>query len=298
MATDPYWNSVVLAMHMDDAGLTDLKGHAVTPLNSASRSATQSVFGGYSLALDGVDSALTIGGDSDFDVADGDFTIDMWVYRTTGTWSPLLSCSSANINEGWTLQVTYENFLYFYAQDSTATPITEVTSNIPLSSGFHHVACVRKNGFVKLFVDGVNNDTSTTNLPTAYAPTASGGLAIGRDYYTDEEGQAHTEGYIDDLRFTIGIARWDTTFSVPTEAFGDEAVTFTISGTVLGPTGLPAAYDVHVLRQSDSALAGITTSDEITGAYFMEALDETEHYVVCFPPGEEQAKIFNNITPV
>ncbi len=34
MANDPYWNNVVLAMHMDDTGLTDLKGHAIT-LNEA-----------------------------------------------------------------------------------------------------------------------------------------------------------------------------------------------------------------------------------------------------------------------
>ena len=26
MANDPYWNNVVLAMHMDDVGLSDLKG--------------------------------------------------------------------------------------------------------------------------------------------------------------------------------------------------------------------------------------------------------------------------------
>ena len=41
MANDPHWNNVVLAMHMDDAGLTDLKGHAVTLNGNAARSSTQ-----------------------------------------------------------------------------------------------------------------------------------------------------------------------------------------------------------------------------------------------------------------
>ena len=41
MANDPYWNSVVLAMHMDDTGLTDLKGHTVTLVGNAARSASR-----------------------------------------------------------------------------------------------------------------------------------------------------------------------------------------------------------------------------------------------------------------
>ena len=52
MANDPYWNNVVLAMHMDDVGLTDLKGNAVTLNGNVGRSATQSKFGGYSAYFD------------------------------------------------------------------------------------------------------------------------------------------------------------------------------------------------------------------------------------------------------
>jgi len=47
-SSDPYYNQVVLGMHMDDTGLTDVKGHTITLNGNASRSATQSKFGGYS----------------------------------------------------------------------------------------------------------------------------------------------------------------------------------------------------------------------------------------------------------
>lgn len=45
-------------MHMDDAGLTDVKGHAMTLTGGAARSATQSKFGGYSAHFDGVDDQI------------------------------------------------------------------------------------------------------------------------------------------------------------------------------------------------------------------------------------------------
>lgn len=58
MAGDLFWPYVYVGMHMDDAGLTDVKGNAFTLTGGAARSATQSKFGGYSAYFDGVDDEI------------------------------------------------------------------------------------------------------------------------------------------------------------------------------------------------------------------------------------------------
>ena len=79
MTYDPYWNNVVLAMHMDDVGLSDLKGHAVTLNGNAARSSVQSKFGGYSTAFDGTGDYLSLSDSEDWNFGAGDFTIEFWV---------------------------------------------------------------------------------------------------------------------------------------------------------------------------------------------------------------------------
>lgn len=59
-AGDLFWNAVCVAMHMDDAGLTDVKGNTLTLSGGVTRSATQSKFGGYSAYFDGVDDEVTL----------------------------------------------------------------------------------------------------------------------------------------------------------------------------------------------------------------------------------------------
>lgn len=58
-AGDLFWNDVYVAMHMDDAGLTDVKANALTLSGGVTRSATHSKFGGFSAYFDGVDDEIT-----------------------------------------------------------------------------------------------------------------------------------------------------------------------------------------------------------------------------------------------
>lgn len=57
-AGDLFWDSVYVAMHMDDAGLTCAKGTPFTLSGGVARSAAQSKFGGYSAYFDGVDDEI------------------------------------------------------------------------------------------------------------------------------------------------------------------------------------------------------------------------------------------------
>lgn len=58
LSGDLFWDSVYVALHMDDAGLTCEKGTPFTLTGGVARSAAQSKFGGYSAYFDGVDDEI------------------------------------------------------------------------------------------------------------------------------------------------------------------------------------------------------------------------------------------------
>lgn len=290
MANDPYWNSVVLAMHMDDASLSDMKGHPVTLAGGMTRSATQSKFGGYSAYFDGTDDYLALP-EADFTFGTGDFTIDFFVY-VDGSVNQrfLVDFRPANTNGAYpSLQMTTTNVLNFW-HSATA----RITGAQVIADGWHHVELSRASGVTKMFVDGTQDGSSYTDA-TSYGCGASRPRIGSGGYFTPE---SQFKGYIADLRITKGVARHTANFTVPTEAFPDTPLQ--LIGTVKDSSNAFAARTVRAYRRSDGALAGSTTSNGTTGAFSVSALDATAHYAVCLDDGapDENALIFDNITPV
>lgn len=205
---DPYWSNVVLAMHMDDVGLTDLKGHAVTLTGNAARSATQSKFGGYSAAFDGAGDLASVASSSDFAFDTGDFTIDFWVRQTSAATALLIDCRPNSSTNGAYVTLYLEaSGIYLYV--SSAVRITGAAVS---AGAWHHIALSRASGSTRLFVDGAQVGSTYADA-TSYvsAPVnigASGSLDWGM-----------LNGHIDDLRITKGVARHTANFTPPAAAF-------------------------------------------------------------------------------
>lgn len=286
MANDPYWNSVVLAMHMDDAGLTDLKGHAVTLAGNTARSAIQSKFGGYSAEFDGEGDLASVASSSDFAFGTGDFTIEFFVRQAVAGTAFLLDCRPNSSSNGAYITLYVDaSGVYLYVSSAV-----RITGPAVSAGAWHHIALSRSSGSTRLFVDGTQAGATYADA-TSYISSpvnigASGNLA------------SVLNGYIDDLRITKGVARYTANFTPPTEAFPD--TTPQLIGTVKDSSNAFAARTVRAYRRSDGALAGSTTSNGTTGAFSVSALDATAHYAVCLDDGapDENALIFDNITPV
>lgn len=296
MANDPYWNSVVLAMHMDNTGLTDEKGHTVTLTGGAARSSTQSKFGGYSGYFNGTTSYISLPDSADWSFGTGDWTIDAWIYTASATQQTIVNHRySTDNNNYWVLRIAADGKANFSVKTGGVV-VTELMSVAAITySAWNHVAVVRSSGTVKIYVNGSNNDTVTANLTSAY-PDVSTTLTVGMSgpgNFTQ-----WMNGYIDDLHITKGLARYTADFSVPTAAFPDTMVQ--VAGTVKDASDAFAARTVRAYRRSDGALAGSATSNSTTGAFSISALDNTAHYAVCLDDGtpDENALIFDNITPV
>lgn len=106
----------------------------------------------------------------------------------------------------------------------TCTELSTTCSYVggtPLSSGaWHHWAIARRNGTMSFYFDGkpVSSAYDVSTFATAY------GLRLGSG---DNSSATYVPGYyfkghIDEVRVTVGVARYTATFTPPTEAFPNQ----------------------------------------------------------------------------
>ena len=222
---DPYFNNVSLLLRGDGInGSTTIVDESATPktvtvYGNAQISTAQSKFGGASIYLDGTGDYLGLSSSSDFTTGTGNFTLELWYYpvskvkayprifqvgtsiwNTADNWAFLDRHNDANTKFSWACVALGGNAILM----SSSTTVTNNT--------WYHLAVVRDGSTFRLFVDGAQEDTYTnTGAVTSSASTAAWvGSAAGA---SDSTGN----GYIDDLRFTKGIARYTANFTPPGE---------------------------------------------------------------------------------
>lgn len=177
---------------------------------NATQSATQSKFGGKSLALDGTGDYLLGDGSSDLAFGTGDFTIDFWFYATaTGTTLLYDGRSGGNGPQG-TIYFNIGAITYI-----ANTAAVAINGSSPSTATWHHVAVVRSAGTTTLYLNGTSTGTPASDS-TNYTNPASrpvlgvDGIGLGNGF----------NGYIDEFRVSKGIARWTANFTPPTAPYG------------------------------------------------------------------------------
>ena len=274
MAGDPYWSYVVLAMHMDDTGLTDMKGHAVTLNGNAARTDTRSKFGGYSAFFDGSGDYLGLGTSEDFSFGTGDFTIECFAYIPEypggGVGNDMSVFSMQASAGGYFLYLDNANgaLKWFDGASGLSSPTA-----IPVGI-WTHVAASRASGTLRLFVDGV---LKATRSGYTYNIGASGVVAnrVGGNWPGD--GTRYMKGYLDDVRVTKGIARYTSDFTPSIGRFDGPG---SVSGVVKDDAGNFVQRLVRLYRRDSGALVGEMFSDPISGAFSFSTEDYSKHYLV------------------
>ena len=198
-----------------DADLNDDSSDnvTVTALNGAAISSTQSKFGGSSLFLDGAGEMLTVPKEVLLpSAARYDFTVEMWVYPTTLVNGRLWSQWGAGSNRNFLIQTQSDGDVQVYIRSSGGTE-SQVTSSGGLAANtWAHVAVVRRDQKVILFIDGVEKGSiSITGALSSYnSPIGIGGRG--------DSAAAFFAGYIDDLRVINGFALYTRNFTPRTSA--------------------------------------------------------------------------------
>ena len=220
---DPYFNNVSLLLRGDGInGSTTIVDESATPktvtvYGNAQISTAQSKFGGASIYLDGTGDYLGLSSSSDFTTGTGNFTLELWYYpvskvkayprifqvgtsiwNTADNWAFLDRHNDANTKFSWACVALGGNAILM----SSSTTVTNNT--------WYHLAVVRDGSTFRLFVDGVQEYTYTNTGAVTSGPSTRAwvGSAAGA-------GDSTGNGYIDDLRFTKGIARYTANFTPP-----------------------------------------------------------------------------------
>lgn len=212
IATDPYWDNVVLLSHFDGANQSttfiDEKGHALNPSYSPSLYTNNKMFGTASLGLniDGQLASISAGNSDHWAFRTNDFTIEFWFKPTSSfyNYATILSTRTGANTSSWSIGYQAAAQLLFYA----GSEIIRDTGTMALNQ-WYHFAITRKDGVIRGFKNGVM--FAQANCTYDFTATA---LSIGRDMFGEQ-----TTGYIDELRITNGVARYTNNFYPAAEAF-------------------------------------------------------------------------------
>ena len=191
----------------------------VTFAGTAQLSTGQSKFGGSSLLLDGNSDYLTIS-DSYWASAinSGDFTIECWVRYTSLSGNQELignrGDSGGDSSNGWAIRkkATANSFILYWYEGGQFNYLnhTQGSQTAISADTWYHIAVTRSGNTWKLFLNGTAEDTVTDS--GTIVSSNENRLFIG---HFDS---LYTSGYIDDLRITVGQARYTSNFTAPTTA--------------------------------------------------------------------------------
>jgi hypothetical protein len=250
---DANWNDVVLLAKFEGAdgatAYTEVSPNAaVASFGGAELDTAQSNFGSSSLLLNGTTDSLTFPDIAAYDLGTDDWTIEGFVRFNT---LPPLETSLGPGYMFFDMQnVSGELLQYAVIQDGfgyrvrlSGDGFAEVgTIGGGISTGvWYHWAMTRASGTIRAYFNGVYE---TSDFGAANANMGGPNQAIHIGSQTDVD--AHHDGWIDDVRMTIGTARYTGTgsFTPPSADFpegGDVPAEFarglnTLAGHCLGGT--------------------------------------------------------------
>jgi hypothetical protein len=202
-----------LLLNFENASIDDnSRSNNLETVDNAQVSTAQSKFGGSSILFDGTNDYLLSNSSAEFTFGTGDFTVECWIRpsNTNAGWRAILSDNLYVSTGGWALY-HYGTALYAYFGGSPATQVIQSATSVVAANTWQHVAWTRASGSNRCFVNGTqvgNTVINSTNLTSTFA--GIGRVAAG-NYF---------DGYIDDVRYTKGVALYTANFTPPASALG------------------------------------------------------------------------------
>jgi hypothetical protein len=254
--------------------------HTWTAAGNAQIDTAQSKFGGASGLFDGTGDWVTTPDHADFSLGSGTFTIDFW-FRVNAAGGSALNLAgqmdSMSTDGAWSMNRTSGNVIVasVSTDGSNYTVVTGTTQfTNAVNTGWHHAALVRTGNTLKLFIDGTQEGGDVSFSGTVF--NSSSVLAVGA------AGAITTSpwnGWIDEFRLSVGIARWTAAFNSPSRAY-DAPANGTCRGYFQalltdGTVAIFAATSNRLLKMNNTALDWEDVSKSNTT---YSALPSTHHW--------------------
>jgi hypothetical protein len=218
-------------LHFDGADgsttFTDESGKTWTPAGNAQIDDAQYYFGFKSGLFDGTGDYISAPYSSDWQLDGGSnsnaWTIDFWVRfhvdPATLTYMALVYCVK-DANNFWTFRTYADHTLGFAIVAGGSLTVYIANAWTPSKDTWYHVALV-KNGATGylMFIDGTQIGATQTDTDTI--PDLTGGTIYVGYYGAGTE----LNGWMDELRISVGEAKWTGNFTKPNAAYGPATVT-------------------------------------------------------------------------
>ncbi|MAR21196.1 MAG: hypothetical protein CMD25_04205 [Flavobacteriales bacterium] len=191
--------------------------NSVTFVGTAQISTAQSKFGGSSMLFDGDSDYLTVTNSSfsTFNASGATFTIEFWVYFNSISGQQDFVMNYASSSGGLIIRKTSGHVI----QTNLSGDGADITGTTTVSTGqWYHVALSGSSGSYKLFLNGTQEGSTYTGALGAGSST----YQIGAFYWSSTLYNP-LNGYLDDMRFTAGLARYTSNFTPPTSAHSTSA---------------------------------------------------------------------------
>ena len=278
------YTKILLHFNGSDAGTTitdDNAGgsaHTWTANGNANTDIGIVKFGTAALLCDGSGDYVTTSDHSDFTLGSGDWTVDFWFYVSGGLGTNRRAfgqVNSANTIAGTAILggLNTSNQISMVASVGSNN-FNVVSSSTFIAVGWHHAAFVRTSNTLKLFIDGVQEGGDVAITGTVN--NVSSDWSVGR---RGEVTANPWNGSIDEFRLSVGIARWTSNFTPPTDEYSASQIItgalFTNTNTVFDAT-LSSASTITgaLLDDVDTFFSAIITTpapQTITGALVTDA---------------------------
>ena len=227
----------------DNNNITDSSSnnHSIT-VNGDAYAGTFSPYrsGGYSTYFDGAGDYLNAPASATFEFGTGDFSMELFFYRTVGgSVDTLIQYGNASVTGyqqiSWTLYISSSNYLSFEISDGTpggAGKLLLVSSVLFPTNSWVHISVVRDGNDFTLYQNGNSVATITDNRSVYVSPTPL--LWIARNH---SAGTGDTAGFFSNVRIIKGTAVYTSNFTLPSEPLT------AITGTSLLTCHLPYIAD-------------------------------------------------------
>ena len=219
-----------------------------------------------SISLNGTSQYLTVPGSAALTFGTGDFTIELWVYPTSTTWTTgnfyFWDINSPSV----TLQY-YQNQLRYYNTTIGVGSSLYNSGKSLLLNTWVHIAIVRQSGTTRMFVDGI--------LITSAADSYNAGQSA-TVYLCTSSGGAPFEGYISNLRIVKGVV-YTGNFTRPTAPLSITQNPGTPSSNIAAITGTQTSL---LLNTPNMAGLNFGTGDFTVEAWIRPFTVTTSYFIL------------------
>jgi len=251
--------------------------HTWTASGNAQIDTAQSKFGGASILFDGTGDFVSTADHADYTLGTGDFTVDFQVRPGAVDGTLIYPCGQAHTtladaNTAWYFGRSAANKITFnVVSGTTVTTVTSTTSVV--AGSFFHVAGVRTGNTLKLFINGTQEGgdiafSSTVNDSTAVLAVGAAGAFASNLF----------NGWVDEFRFSVGVARWTANFTAPATAYASSLI-------VQAQTGSPN-WLTNTIKAGDFIYFGSATQTSISVTWYeIASVDSESQLTLVSGPG-------------